>query len=36
VRVGSSFRTVGVDAPNGIVWFWIGGHEEYERLVKRA
>jgi hypothetical protein len=35
-RVGSSFRAVGVDAPDGIVWFWIGPHEEYDRIIKRA
>lgn len=32
VRVGLSFRAVGIDAPNGILWFWIGLHEEYDRL----
>jgi hypothetical protein len=32
VRIGLSFRAVGIDAPNGIVWFWIGPHEEYDRL----
>jgi hypothetical protein len=34
VRVGRSFRAVGVDAPDGIVWFWIGTHAEYERVVR--
>jgi len=34
VRVGRSFRAVGVDAPDGIVWFWIGTHAEYERIVR--
>jgi hypothetical protein len=33
VRVGLSFRALGVDSPDGIIWFWIGAHEEYERLV---
>ena len=36
VRVGSSFRALGVDAADGIVWFWIGPHQEYERIIKRA
>lgn len=36
VRIGSSFRGLGVDAPDGVVWFWIGPHEEYERIVKRS
>jgi hypothetical protein len=34
-RVGASFRAVGVSSPEGIVWFWIGPHEEYERIIKR-
>jgi hypothetical protein len=32
VRVGLTHRAVGVDAPSGILWFWIGEHEEYDRL----
>jgi len=34
VRVGRSYRAVGVDAADGIVWFWIGTHAEYERIVR--
>jgi len=33
VRVGVSFRALGVDSPAGILWFWIGPHEEYDRLI---
>lgn len=33
VRVGSSYRALGVEAHDGIVWFWIGSHGEYERLI---
>jgi hypothetical protein len=33
VRIGSGHRALGVDAPTGILWFWIGTHEEYERLI---
>jgi hypothetical protein len=32
VRIGLSYRAVGVDSPAGILWFWIGPHEEYDRL----
>jgi len=35
-RIGSSYRVLGVDSPIGIVWFWIGPHEEYVRLIKQA
>ncbi len=34
VRVGSSYRALGLEADDGIVWFWIGIHAEYQRLVK--
>jgi hypothetical protein len=35
-RVGSSHRALGIDSAAGIVWFWIGPHEEYVRRIKRA
>lgn len=34
VRVGSGFRALGTDTPNGILWFWIGTHDEYDRLIR--
>jgi hypothetical protein len=33
VRIGSGHRALGVDSPKGILWFWIGTHEEYDRLI---
>jgi hypothetical protein len=33
VRVGMHHRALGVDKPEGIVWFWIGPHAEYETLL---
>jgi hypothetical protein len=33
VRVGTGHRALGVDSPNGILWFWIGTHDEYDRLI---
>lgn len=32
-RVGIGYRAVGVRDGNAIVWFWIGSHAEYDRLV---
>jgi len=32
-RVGAHYRAVGVDAPDGLLWFWIGTHTEYDRIV---
>jgi uncharacterized protein (DUF427 family) len=34
VRVGLAFRALGVESADGIVWFWIGPHEEYKRLIR--
>ncbi len=33
VRVGLHYRALGRDKPEGVVWFWIGTHEEYDRLL---
>jgi hypothetical protein len=33
-RVSLNYRAIGVDAPDGIVWFWIGTHTEYDKLIR--
>jgi mRNA-degrading endonuclease RelE of RelBE toxin-antitoxin system len=33
VRVGAHYRALGVEKPEGIVWFWIGSHSDYDRLL---
>jgi hypothetical protein len=33
VRVGLGHRALGINSPKGILWFWIGTHEEYRRLI---
>ena len=33
VRAGSGHRALGVEMPEGILWFWIGTHDEYERVI---
>jgi len=36
VRISRNYRAVGVrESPDEILWFWIGTHEEYERLLAR-
>jgi hypothetical protein len=35
VRIGLNYRALGVLDGNTIVWFWIGSHEEYDRLLKQ-
>jgi hypothetical protein len=32
-RVGDRHRGLAVDAEDGLVWFWIGTHAEYDKLV---
>lgn len=33
VRVGLRFRALGVEAPDGVIWFWIGSHADYDKLI---
>jgi hypothetical protein len=33
VRVGLYYRALGVSVPDGVHWFWIGTHSEYDKLV---
>ncbi|MGA0041336.1 MAG: hypothetical protein ACO3NZ_15955 [Pirellulales bacterium] len=35
VRVGIHHRAVAVEDGADLVWFWIGHHSEYERLLNR-
>ena len=32
-RVGRGHRAVARDRTEGLVWFWIGPHDEYDRLI---
>ena len=31
-RIGLGYRALGVMRGNRVVWFWIGGHAEYDRI----
>ncbi len=33
VRVGINYRALGTEKPEGVVWFWIGTHGEYDKLL---
>lgn len=33
VRVGARYRALGVDREEGVVWFWIGSHADYDKLL---
>jgi hypothetical protein len=33
VRVGLRYRALAVGVDDGYLWFWIGSHADYDRLV---
>ena len=33
VRVGLHYRAVAVEQEGNMLWFWIGGHADYDRLL---
>jgi hypothetical protein len=33
VRVGLRYRALAVETEGGYLWFWIGSHADYDRLV---
>lgn len=33
VRAGLGYRALGVEVEQGISWFWIGTHAEYNKLI---
>ena len=35
VRIDLDWRAVGVLADDEVVWFWIGSHTDYERLLRQ-
>ncbi len=34
VRVGRSYRALAAEQDGDYLWFWIGAHAEYDRLIK--
>jgi hypothetical protein len=35
-RVGLHYRAVAVEASDGLLWFWIGTHAEYDKMSGRG
>jgi hypothetical protein len=35
VRIGKGYRALGQKDAKGIVWFWIGPHAEYDKLLSQ-
>ncbi len=34
VRIGIKHRALAIEIDNGLLWFWIGTHASYDKLVK--
>ncbi len=35
-RVNAEIRALAVQVEDTLVWFWIGNHREYDRLIKKG
>ncbi|MCH9827186.1 MAG: hypothetical protein K0U79_05490 [Gammaproteobacteria bacterium] len=33
VRVGARYRALGTPVADGVLWFWIGSHADYDKLL---
>jgi len=33
VRIGLYYRALAVEIEDGVLWFWIGTHSEYDKLI---
>lgn len=33
IRVGLRYRALAKERSEGLVWFWIGSHNDYDRLI---
>jgi hypothetical protein len=33
-RVGEQYRVLGKDVEDGVLWFWIGTHADYDKLIR--
>ncbi len=36
VRVGPHYRALAIEIPEGLLWFWIGTHDQYQRMLKKT
>jgi len=34
VRVGKKYRALGIEMEEGLLWFWIGTHTAYDKLLR--
>ena len=36
IRITNDYRALGYEDGDRIVWYWIGPHSEYERMIRRS
>jgi hypothetical protein len=34
VRVGRSYRALATKVDDGLLWYWIGSHADYDRIIR--
>jgi len=35
VRVGTRYRALSIEIETNLLWFWIGAHAEYDKLIEK-
>jgi len=35
IRITKDYRAVGIQQEGQIIWFWIGSHADYDKLIKQ-
>ncbi len=33
MRIGLKYRALGIEHNDNVIWFWIGDHEAYDKLI---
>jgi hypothetical protein len=33
VRIGRRYRALAAEVDDGLLWFWIGSHSDYDKLI---
>lgn len=33
VRIGISYRALAIEIKEGLLWFWVGTHAQYDKLI---
>jgi mRNA-degrading endonuclease RelE of RelBE toxin-antitoxin system len=34
-RVGIKYRALAVEIEEGVLWFWVGKHDDYDKLINK-